>query len=92
MTFLGMHNERTVRKKINKAFRPVYYVREMWMWSIRQRSKTEAIEISNLRDICSMSRMDGESNKNVCERFGILCRGEGMGCGVLEVVKCNALR
>jgi len=36
--------------------------------------------------------MDGESNESVYGRFGMSVKGEGMNCGVVEVVKCNTLR
>ncbi len=36
--------------------------------------------------------MDGESNENVYNRFGMSSKGEGMKRGVVEGVKCNALR
>ncbi len=39
-----------------------------------------------------MNRMDGESNENVYRRFGMSSRGEGMSCGVVEMVKCSTLR
>ncbi len=34
---------------------------------------------------CGMNRMDGKSN-NICGRFDIASKGEGMSCGVVEVV------
>ncbi len=33
------------------------------------------------------NRMDGESNENVYIKFGMSSRGEGMSCGVVEMVK-----
>ncbi len=35
-----------------------------------------------------MNKINGESNENVCRRFGIISKGEGMSCGMVEVVKC----
>ncbi len=39
-----------------------------------------------------MNRMDGESNENVYRKFDMSSRGEGMSCGVVEMVKCSTLR
>ncbi len=36
--------------------------------------------------------MDGESNENVYRKFGMSSRGEGMSCGVVEMVKRSTLR
>ncbi len=33
-----------------------------------------------------MNRMDGEGNESVYRRFGKSSRGEGMSCGVVEMV------
>ncbi len=42
--------------------------------------------------MCSVNRMDGESNKSVYRRFGVSSRGEGLSCGVVEMVKLSTLR
>ncbi len=47
----------------------------------------KAVEMSYLRSACGVSRMDGMSNKNVYERFGMCHVGEGKKCGVVEEVK-----
>ncbi len=39
-----------------------------------------------------MNRMDGESNENVYRKFGMSSRGEGVSCGVVEMVKRSTLR
>ncbi len=39
-----------------------------------------------------MNRMYGESNENVYRKFGMSSRGEGMSCGVVEVMKRSTLR
>ncbi len=39
-----------------------------------------------------MNRVDGESNENVYRKFGMSSRGEGMSCGVVEIVKRSTLR
>ncbi len=39
-----------------------------------------------------MNRMDGESNENVFRKFGMSSRGEGMSCGLVEMVKRSTLR
>ena len=45
-----------------------------------------------LRTACGVSRLDGESNESVYNRFGMASKGEGMKCGVVEWVKRNTLR
>ncbi len=39
-----------------------------------------------------MNRMVGESNESVYRRFGVSSKGEGMSCGVVEMVKRSTLR
>ncbi len=39
-----------------------------------------------------VNRMDGENDESVYRRFGVSSRGEGMSCGVVEMVKSNTLR
>ncbi len=39
-----------------------------------------------------MNRMDAENNESVYRRFGMSSRGEGMSCGVVEMVRHNNLR
>ncbi len=48
--------------------------------------------MSYLRGACGVQRMDGESNENAYNRFGMSRKGEGMKCGVVEGVKCNTLK
>ncbi len=48
--------------------------------------------MSYLRGGCGVNRMDGESNENVYRKFGMSSRGEGMSCGVVEMVKHTTLR
>ncbi len=43
--------------------------------------------MSYLRGACGLNRMDGESSESVYGRFG-----DGMNCGVAEVVKHGILR
>jgi len=45
-----------------------------------------------LRTACGVSRLDGESNESVYNRFGMTSKGEGMKCGVVEGVKRSTLR
>ncbi len=52
----------------------------------------QAVEISYLRSACGVSRMDGMSNENVYERFGMRHVGEGKKCGVVEEVKRQTLK
>ncbi len=61
------------------------------MWDKCQRSKIQTVEMSYLRG-CGVNRMDGESNDNVYRRFGMSSRGEGMSCGVVEMVKHSTLK
>ncbi len=58
------------------------WTRENWLRYIRY----------YLRGGCGVNRMYGESNENVCRKFGMSSRGEGMSCGVVEMVKCSTLR
>ncbi len=44
-------------------------------------------EMNYLRSACGVSRMDGWSNENVYERFGMCHVGEGKKCGAVEEVK-----
>ena len=62
------------------------------MWNESQRSRIQAVEMSFLRGACGIGRMDGESNERVYGRFGMSSKGEGMKCGVVELVKRNTLR
>ena len=52
----------------------------------------QALGISYLRAACGVSRLEGESNESVYNRFCMTCKGEGMMCGVVEWIKRNALR
>ncbi len=56
-----------------------------------KRSKIQAVEISYLKVECGVNRMDGE-NESVYKRFSMSSRGEGMSCGVVEMVKRCILR
>ncbi len=73
-------------------FSTVTYASETWVWSEKQRSKIQVVEMSYLRSACGVRRVDGESNESVCNRFGMSSKGEGMKCGVVEGVKLNTLR
>ncbi len=90
--------ERTVSREVKKALREsiivptVAYASETWVWNQSQRSKIQAVEMSYLRGGCGVNRMDGESNENVYRNFGMSNRGEGMSCGVVEMVRCSTLR
>ncbi len=90
--------ERTVSREVKKALRDsivvptVAYASEIWVWNQSQRSKIQAVEMSYLRGGCGVNRMDGESNENVHRKFGMSSRGDGMSCGVVEMVKRSTLR
>ncbi len=45
----------------------------------------QAAEVSYLRGACGLNRMDGESNENVYEKYG-------MNCGLIQAVKHSSLR
>ncbi len=38
------------------------------------------------------SKIEAENNESVYRRFGMSSKGEGMSCGVVEMVKCSTLR
>ncbi len=48
--------------------------------------------MSYLRSGCGVNGMNGESNGIVYRKFGMSSRGEGMSCGVVEMVKHSTLR
>ncbi len=93
-----MHDERTVSRKVKKVLKDsivvltVAYASETWVWNQAQRSKIQAVEMSYLRGGCGVNRTDGESNENVYRKFGVSSKGEGMSCGVVEMVKRSTLR
>ncbi len=68
------------------------YARETWAWNESQRSRVQALEMSNLWSACGVSRMDGVSNENVYEHFGMCHVGVGKKCGVVEEVKRQTLK
>ncbi len=68
------------------------YASETWAWNESQRSRVQAVEMSYLGSACGVSRMDGTSNENVYEHFGLCHRGEGKKCGVVEEVKLQTLK
>ncbi len=70
----------------------VAYASETWVWNQSQRSKIQAVEMSYFRGGCGVNRMNGESNGKVYRKFGTSSRGEGMSCGVVEMVKRSTLR
>ncbi len=87
----------TVSKKVKKALRDSIIVltvacaSETWIWNKCQRSKIEAAEMNYLRGECGVNGMDGENNESVYRRFGMPSKGEGMTCGVVEMVKRSTL-
>ncbi len=62
---------------------------EIWTWNKCQRSRIQALEVSYLRGGCGVSRMDATNNESVNGRFGMFSKGEGMSCGVVNVVKLS---
>ncbi len=58
-----------------------------WIQNVAQQSRLRAIEMSYLRGMYGASRCDGLSNESAYERYGMRCRGSGLGCGVMEWVK-----
>ncbi len=87
--------ERTESREVKKALRDsiivptVAYACETWVWNHSQRLKIQAVEINYLRGGCGVNRMDGESNEYLYRKSGMSGRGEGMSCGVVEMVKHN---
>ncbi len=86
-------NGRSVSMEVKRDLRntvvipTLTYARETWSWNESQRSRVQAVEMSYLRSVCGMSRMDGMSNESVYERFGMCHVSEGKKCGVVEEVK-----
>ncbi len=68
------------------------YASETWAWNESQRSRVQAVEMSYLRHVCGVSRMDGMNNESVYEHFGMCHVGEGKKCGVVEEVKQQTLK
>ena len=56
-----------------------------------QRSRIQAVKMSDVKGTCGVNRVDGESNENVYRRLGMSSKREGMSCGV-EMVKRNTWR
>ena len=44
-----------------------------------------------MRGACGLNSMDGECKKNIYENSHVSVKGEGMNCGVMEVVKHSIL-
>ncbi len=63
------------------------YASKTWAWNESQRSRVQAVEISNLRSACGVSRMDGMSNESVYDCSGMCHVGEEKKCGVVKEVK-----
>ncbi len=42
-----------------------------------------------MRGACGVSRWDGQSNEDVYGKFGMSEAAAGVGCGMVEWVKCN---
>ncbi len=57
----------------------------------RNNEKKTLSEMSYLRGGCGVNRMDGECNENLYRKFGMSSRGEGMSCGVVEMVRRSTL-
>ncbi len=63
-----MVRERTVNKEVEKVCRDsiivpsLIYADETWTLN---KCKIQAVEMSYLRDVCGVNRIDGESNENV---------------------------
>ncbi len=70
----------------------ITYGSEKWTWNGAQQSIVHAVEMSYLRGACGVNRWDGLSNESVYERCGMIGRGSGVGCGVVEWMKRGTLR
>ncbi len=86
-------NGRSVSMEVKRDLRntvivsTLTYVSKTWARNERQRSRVQAVEMSYLRSSCGVSRMDGLSNENVYEHFGMCHMDEGKKCRVVEEVK-----
>ncbi len=81
-------NGRSVSMKVKRDLRNTVIVRTLTNASESQRSRVQTVEMSYyLRSACGVSRMDGVSNENVYEHFGMCHVGEGKKCEVMEEVK-----
>ena len=68
------------------------YAGETWTWNEAQRVRIQAVKMSYLRGACGLTRWDRERNESVYERFGMMEKGVGVNCGVVEWVKRSTLR
>ncbi len=56
----------------------------MWTWNRAQQSRVRAVEMSYLRGVCGVKRLDGESNESMYDRCSIGTHANGVNCGVME--------
>ncbi len=64
---------------------------ETWTWNAAQQSQVRTVEMSYMRGACGVSRLDGESNEDMYERFGMSEAAVGMDSRVIELVKRSTL-
>ncbi len=68
------------------------YRSEIWTWSEGQRFRSQAVEISYLRSVCDLNRMDSKNSGSVYGKFSMAVNTEEINCRVMGVVKCSTLR
>ena len=49
-------------------------------------------EVSYIKGVCNVNRMDGESNESIYRRFDVFVKGERMNYGLVRMVKHNTFR
>ena len=81
---------RTVSMEIKKELRDTVvlpaltYASETFVLNEVQKSTIQAAEMSYLSGACGVTRLDGESNESVYNRFGMSYLGRGKECGVVR--------
>ena len=53
---------------------------QIWTWNRAQNSRVPAVEISYLREACSVNKWECESNKSVYQRCGTATHADGVKC------------
>ncbi len=91
-------NGRRVSMEVKRALRntvivPILtYTSKTWAWNVSQRFRVQVVEMSYLRSVCGVSRMDGMSHESVYEHFDMCHVGEGKKYGMVEEVKRQTLK
>lgn len=89
---------RMVSQEVKKSLRnsvllpTLSYGSETWTASDEDLFKLRAVEMSFFRMAAGMNRLDGPSNREVYESFGMEEQALGIDCGVVEWIKRSTLR